>query len=406
MIKLSFKLCVSAALLAQSVLAMDNVNELTSILERAEMSNSLAAKALHEDAAFRTARSEQFNALREQIRQAQEDQKSEDPEKWKTKVLSKIENDENLAKQLNIVLEPLRAGTQVHHSVKMHKTLPILEGVKTLITNSFFDFLEGRLPAEYAYDQKTVTILGDNTTALGNSRGTFLATALMYMLANKEAGVSKGFGSFGLTWFDASALAHIAPLPHLDLDLSGFSFASPYNEDRSQLALVIPHSGYAFGAHRNQSRYQTGKKYGPHDCSSYLSLIAGSPHYTTPDQLCAYRTLTNEPGLIPQGWETGIDAKYLIQNYTVVTVKDPSVDIQPGQIYTHIRFNKDVDSTMTGLGAGGHTAIVMGFKRDGNIVTMGANRDMPKLEGIGIQNFSWAPEEFKKKMIFNIKDSL
>lgn len=90
----------------------------------------------------------------------------------------------------------------------------------------------------------------------------------------------------------------------------------------------------------------------------------------------------------------------MLTGTTVVTVKDPSMDILPGQIYCHRRFPA-ADLTMSGIGSGGHTAVVMGCY-NGHIVTMGANRDMPKLEGFGLQNFSWAEEPLKQKMLFNV----
>jgi len=402
MVKLSLKIGVCTTFLLHSTIGMDNWDgELPGILERA-MSNPLAAKALNEEKVFREKTTQQLNELRSQLEKVQETQ---DAKVWKKKILEQIQKDEETTKALDEALKSFQSGVNVRYSVKTHKTAPILEGVKMLLTESFFDLVDGKIPTGYMYDQQTVTMLGgENMVSIwGNSRGTYLKAAYLYMLANQGEESSKPFGSMGLPWFDTSALAHVAPLPdELDLDLTSYSFACSY-EHGVKRGLVLPHSGYAFGGHRSEGRYPHGKQFGPHDCSSWLGSFMESPIYTTADQLCAYRKLTGIRALIPNGWETGSDAKYLLNTMEVVNVQDPSADIKPGQIYWLRRFAAtDPEMTQT-VGVGGHTAIALGYLRDGNVVTIGYNRDMPKLEGFGIQNFSWGAEPLKMKVLFNVK---
>ncbi|MBX9805310.1 MAG: hypothetical protein K2Y18_06115 [Alphaproteobacteria bacterium] len=397
---LTLKMYICTLIVVPSALGMEN--ELAGIFERATHSGGLAAKAFQEEKKFREETIAQINNLRKRLSTIQNSQKGEDPEAWQAKILSQINRDEATTALFNTALK--KPGVKASFPVNTHKTLEILTGVKPLITESFFEILEGNNPKGYSYDQQTVTQLGgDNTiTIWGNSRGTYLKTALLYMLATHEEGPSKGFGSMGLKWFDGSALAHVAALPDLELDMSSYSFACPY-EPGAKLGLVIPHSGYSFGGHLGEPRYGQGKRFGPQDCSSGVAFLTGSPAYTTADQLCAYRKLSGLVGLIPAGWETGADATYLLKNMEVVTVKDPQNDIQPGQIYWHRRFaNTDPEMKVT-VGSGGHTAITLGYLRDGSVVTIGYNRDMPKLEGFGIQNFLWAAEPLKKKGLFHVK---
>ena len=402
MIKLSLKIGICTTFMAHSVIGMEKPGgELLNILETA-MRNPLAAKALNEEKSFREKTIRQIEDLRDNLEKIKGDR---DLEAWQKRILAQIQKDEEIAKALDEALKPFQSGISVRYSVKTNKTLPILEGVKTLLTESFFDLADGKIPVSYKYNQQTVTILGgENKTSIwGNSRGTYLKATLLYMLANQDEGTSKTFGSMGLPWFDDSALAHVAPLPdEITLDLSSYSFACSY-EHQVKRGLVLPHSGYAFGGHRSEERYSQGKKFGPQDCSSWVGSFMGSPIYTTADQLCAYRKLANVSGLVPPGWEEGSDARYLLDNMEVAVVKDPSKDIKAGQIYWVRRFaSTDPDMTQT-LGSGGHTALALGYLRDGNIVTIGYNRDMPSLEGFGIQNFSWAPEPLKIKGLFNVK---
>lgn len=403
MIKLSLKVGICTTFLFHSVMGMDNqVNEMSSIIETAMRTSPLAAKALNDEKNFREKTIQQLDELRERLQRVKDDK---DPEAWQKRILAQIQKDEETTKALDEALKPFQSGVNVRFSVKTHKTAPILDGVKTLLTASFFDLLDGKTPTGYAYHQSTITILGDENkeTIWGNSRGTYLKTAYLYMHSSqKEEGASKPFGNMGLDWFDNSALAHVAPLPdEIVLDLSSYSFVSPY-EPGAKRGLVLPHSGYAFGGHRSEARYLGGKQFGPHDCSSWFSSFMKCPAYTTADQLCTYRKLTGSNSLVPQNWETGNDAKYLLDNMAVVDVKNPTTDIKPGQIYWVRRFASS-DPEMTQLGAGGHTAITLGYLRDGNVATLGYNRDMPKMEGFGIQNFPWSSEPLKIKGLFSVK---
>lgn len=377
--------------------------DLESMIEKGTKVSSLVAQAVRQEKEFRSTTITQLKGLVEEIRVAQTRPDCEAPEAWKGKILEQIEDDRKVTTTLN---EQLKSAKGASFPLKTHKIIEILTGVESLIKESFFDLIEGRLPEGYAYDQETITVLGgENTsTVWGNSRGTYLKTALFYIMATAEEGNAKSFGARGVDWFDQSALAHIIPLPK---DLSGdpfssYSFLSAYSEGVN--GLIVLHSGYAFGGHRNEPRYPKGKLFGPQDCSSWIATLTGAPAYTTADQLCAYRKLPSVGGFIPQGWETGADAKYLLNNMSAVKIQDPSVDIRAGQIYAFRRFS-DKDPTMTEtLGAGGHTALVLGFNGQ-DIVTLGYNRDMPKIEGFGVQNFLWGLEPLKTKMLFDVKES-
>ena len=86
--------------------------------------------------------------------------------------------------------------------------------------------------------------------------------------------------------------------------------------------------------------------------------------------------------------------------FDVAHIADPQRDIQPGQIYCHRTFNlKDDPNMETSLGAGGHTGVVLGFisqGKDSQIVVQAYGRDMPKVEGSGVQHFPLFPEPWVK----------
>ena len=238
------KIAFSGVLLTHSIIGMEDVGaQFSGLLEDAEMTSPLAAKAIHQEREFREAVIAQIDDLRGQIEEAQKAPKIEGPDKWKMKVLGQIEKDEAVTIALNARLKELADQKAiVSYPVKFNKISDIIAGVKHLLKSNFSDLLDGCIPTGYAYDQKTVTILGGNndSTIWGNSRGTFLKTALMYILANKKEGVAGTFGSFGLPWYDRSALAHLTELPeNLDLDLASYSFVCSY-EEKAKLGLVTP----------------------------------------------------------------------------------------------------------------------------------------------------------------------
>lgn len=389
--------------------AMDFLEEgkYSELVEYAEKTSPLAHRAINEERAFRQETIRQIEALRLTIQNSQESDKVEDAEVWKDKILNKLEIDRNFSKQLSKELEAFKAGIDVPYSVKTHKTELILQGTESLIKDHFYDLLDGKpIAGGYSYHQNTITVLGEDnvSTIWGNSKGTYLKTALMYMVAQAYREQSKTFGCFGMNWFDQSAIAHIAPLPSLQVDYSDFSFVSTYkvNDVLSQ-GLIIPHSGYAFGGMRDEPRYPTGKLHGPQDCSSWIAKVTKSPAaYSTADQLCAYRQLLAQPSFIPEGWDQNLDAQHLLKSYNPVIVQDLQTDIRPGQVFCLRRFNQTDPSMSETLGVGGHTAMVLGIQNN-NIVTLGYNRDMPKMEGFGIQEFSCSDEPYKMKMLFNIK---
>lgn len=170
MAKLTLKMSICTTFLVHSVIGMETQgSELLGIVENAMKTSPLAAKALNEEKEFREKTIHQLNELRSSLKKVGE---REDSEKWQQRILTQIQKDEGTTKALDEVLKQFQAGVNVRYSVKTHKTSFILEGVKTFLTESFFDLLDSKTPTGYAYDQQTVAILGgENTeTIWGNSR--------------------------------------------------------------------------------------------------------------------------------------------------------------------------------------------------------------------------------------------
>ena len=99
-------------------------------------------------------------------------------------------------------------------------------------------------------------------------------------------------------------------------------------------------------------------------------------------------------------WADSATRTELDLRFDAVKVVDPQRDIQPGQIYCHRTFNLQTDPEMeTSLGVSGHTGVVLGFisqGKDSQIVVQACSRDMPSVEGVGIQQFPLFPQPRQK----------
>jgi len=285
-------------------------------------------------------------------------------------------------------------------------------GTKELLQDHYYKIINGEEIPGYKIKQDTITLLGWNEHSIfGNSKGSFLQCALLNLVMEIEGKkiVNMDFlpTRQGI-WIDHTAIAHVTPLPDkkggpfLESDCSYF-----FQDDKTPQGFVYIHSGYAFGGYRGlneaytQPRYEpAGKLYGLEDCASWIAKIKNSSHlYSTIDQYYAEKFHTS----VTVTWKEPQFGKYVAENYKPVKIEDPLKDIKPGDIYYHRSFPNE-DSLMVGSGVGGHTALVLGVRSSGTIVSLGYERNMPKIEGFGIGEFVLTNEFPKKCGILRLKE--
>ncbi len=270
---------------------------------------------------------------------------------------------------------------------------------------------------DYRADQPTLLYDASSPTALGNSKGTCLNTAMYttlltcrgeHTLADLLRPQTHAWQAVGGFDINESATVHLTPLPKGIEAIEGFDrFTYHYSDERTPQALAFVHNGYAFGGPRGEEHlytknlYPYGKPYAPQDCSSWLASLTGctSP-FTTWTQLVLHRKHTGQSD--PDATSQGVLDFEAVCN--TVKVSDPQRDIRPGQIMAYRSFDLSKDPEMKGTGNGGHTGLVLGFNSQGQESTvpiLSYSRSMPNQEGFGVQEIAYDTEsESNKRFMF------
>jgi hypothetical protein len=318
--------------------------------------------------------------------------------------LVKVDIDEDLIAidQINSTIAAYQDKSKLHFGVKTNKMKEILLGAKHFLGergDNVVKFAQGQLPSNY--DNRVTSELPSldwastditNAPYYGTSKASFVSAALLstyFSLTNKKISNLD---------FINSAITHIAPLPD-DFKLNT-NFRFSYNSDAIK-GFGYMHSGYTFGGHRFQENlYPQGKFLAPEDCSSWVSKMLGNSHVvTTADQYCAYRINAKSSFTPPKDWEKQDMAQYLINGFDNINVEN----IEVGDVYMHRKF-KEATHGESDLGVGGHTTIVLEKPISKELKTIGANRDMPKMEAVGIQTFSLEQDALKDICFVRVKD--
>lgn len=358
-------------------LGMDK--ELESIIKESRK-NEYAAVALKEEEKFRNQTIKEIDNLFLKIHLGKGG--VENIEDWQHHCIQGIEKDGDFFSSLTELKE-------ASYPLKNHKMLDVSKEAIKLLENYFDILVKRELPNKtYAYDTEQVTILGDEKTFWGNGKGSNLKEALYRMFCHisqkptsiQNLNLFKLEDEDTLSWIDQSATVNVIPLPETkeaEEVVEKFKGSIHYFSDKKILnGFVEVHSGYSFGGGRPNSRYEKGnlKVYGPFDCSSGI----------------AYKYLNQEVIYTGMLKECYTDKDHRLRSF-LTPVIDPE-KVSAGQLYVHTK------------GFGGHTAVILGQRENGNIVTLGHNRNRPTLEGLGIQEFLLKPNDDRTVMIFDIKN--
>lgn len=387
-------------------------NELTTIIQTAvESKIPHVEKAIERVKRFKQATQQELQSMFEMVSTVQAKQEKE-KKTIQEEIFERVKNDIQLTANMNQSLKTFKLSTgEITYSLVTNKMDLILNGTKTFLNSYFDDLYDGKIPKGYEYTDASIPILGENPKNIwGSSKATFLKTAGFNLLMTYTGKARLMDLPFPIKqgsrhWIDESAMVQITPFPkNLKISEEFEKYSYCFSDTITPQGLSFPHNGYAMGGHRGDlMRHPNGKPLGPEDCSSWTSKISGFPGtYTTADQLLFYRAKVKE-GLVSETWLSGPEYQPMSMLYDVMKVRDPQKEIKIGQIYCHRTFaSTDPNMTET-LGTGGHTVLVLGMRSNGNIVTLGVNRDMPNMEGPGIQEFTYSDKAPKKSMLFSVK---
>jgi len=388
--------------------------ELSFILDNAYQHSPLVRKAFGQEQQYTSQISLEQNALLQQNSVLYANVKNTiDIPTLQLQTLERIDRDLAFVQQLNKALNTYSQWGEADFtwSLVTNKMETILLGAKALMvdTENFTHVLQGFPPVGYENTPPATVFLRDLAGNYGNSKATYLSSAILAVHLNLLGSESK-IQDLRLqdynTWIDNSAIVHVTPIPEsLDVKAIAPAFADSsyyFSDPLTPQGLAFVHSGYAFGGHRSEPRYPEGKYFGPEDCSSWIAKITGSEVlFSTIDQLYTYRL-----GL-PEEKRGYIDPDWLTSNYaktrdilTPVVIEDPLKDIHPGQVFAYRTFDSD-DHFSTGVA--GHTALVLGVRENGNVVTINYARNMPQVEGFGISEYPWQSTDKKETLFFDVK---
>jgi hypothetical protein len=409
-----------------------------------DLNRKLVTKAFSQEWAFRNATQNELLKFKKKLR-ARIKQSQQPLEEIKNKLLEKLNKDKEIIKALNdqlknyppsaeAALDPEKAT----YALKFNKMLEILEGAIEFTNTHFDQFIESvKSDQELAgyhikTDKKEVTVMAnDGPTIYGTSKGSIFKTVLLnseliYSGKNQLSEIKadknrlwdfisflkKCVGIAQKKWIDETPNAQVTPLPgNLDpttitVDQNNFTSCTYYYADKkTENGLAYTHSGYAFGAYRNDLRYPypPGKQFGPEDCSSWVGkLTLGIDSISTADLWNRWK-YQREGYSVSKGWENSSTAKALIARFAPIEITSPE-DVAAGLVWATRSFDLNIDPDKKGDGKGGHTVLVTEESTDetNQVKGIGYNRDMPKIEGFGVSSFPIVATENKRIMFFKV----
>ncbi|MGD9591025.1 MAG: hypothetical protein AB7V32_00725 [Candidatus Berkiella sp.] len=327
-------------------------------------------------------------------------------------VIARIDNDISCIQSLNqMIVTNTELNADATWSLRTNKMENILFNAKELILDDavFIQLVKGQTLDDLSPPE--IVILGDSAAIYGNSKLTYLNSAILEInlsLLGQESKIQHVLMNDYNNWVDTSAIVHVTPLPisfsNIDI-VADFSknFSFYFSDPLTPEGFTFVHSGYAFGGHREEARYPDGKNFGPEDCSSWIAKIIGSEVlFSTIDQLYTYRMGQDEAtrDYVDATWLNSDSAKTM-DVLDPVYVENPFTDIHPGQVFAFRTFDTADHSSSAGIS--GHTALVIGVRENGNVVTLNYARNMPIIEGFGISEYSWQSTASKETMFFDVK---
>lgn len=378
----------------------------------------LTEKAFEQEWQFRDATQQELLKFKQILRDLI--LKASEKRDIKNLVLEKLQADEQLIQALNTSLGNFPAGTEATWSLKTNKMLEILNGAIKFINENFDAFIKSiedndELTNYHIKTEKNNTTIIANTgeSIYGTSKASFFKAALIntYLIYSRKKYLSEIDVNNKGYWIDQTPSAHVTPLPDklnpADIKVNGTDFTQCtyfYNDNETPQGLAFIHSGYAFGGYRNESRYpyqppkQLGKLNGPEDCSSFIGKLTLEVDGISTADLWNRWKYQRDGFSTSLNWENTPAGKLLIAQYVPADVSD-TTKIKTGQVWASRSFDTELDPEMKGDGKGGHTVLVVdGIDENEKVKAIGYNRDMPNIEGFGLQSFP--VHQINKRILF------
>lgn len=321
-------------------------------------------------------------------------------------VLQRLDRDIELSMHINHLIQVNASQIFMPYSLKSNKMVEVLAGARELLadTEIFEGLLNGVFPNRLDATVQTHLMLGQLHSVYGSSNATFLSAALIEIscqLLSPSANIQNLMGFFKV---ELLPITHVLALPNAlfqdDASTQHYYekyYTFQYADIHHSIGLVYVHSGFTFGATRNESESSVQDSYSPQDCSSWIGNLTGfQADIITKEQYIAYQAIVNNQMDSVFDIYPPAKATMLLEKFSPVMVCDPFHDIQAGQLFLYRDFLADQPSKN---GVGGHTGLVLGIADDEQIVTLNYRREMPNEEGFGLTLFDWRSNE-SRNMVF------
>lgn len=334
-------------------------------------------------------------------------------------VLKRIRRDLEITNAFNKKLEVAKDHEKDdgYKLCKQNQLLEIISGSESIVKEYTEDMVNGILPEEFEKSLAKITTLErnkGNEIISGSFKPTCFKGAIITMLValnGDKANASKLNlpKERNRIWVDYSAVFHTIPMPkkinkssiHPDFESFTYYYKDPTSPPQGEMG--FPHSGYFPDGYRARNPIKGISN--PEDCSSWVFYRILNTQYpvTSYDVTQFFRIKT---GIIKSDKNYTKTPEYGWLNSALIPVRTPTAVqsvIKPGYVICIRRPEADgVVIPDKNYGVSGHVAIAL-FATDTHIIALACTRDVPLMEGIGVQKLSLEKEKNSDIMILGHK---
>jgi hypothetical protein len=337
---------------------------------------------------------------------------------FEDQVLKRIHRDLEIINAFNKMLESSKTEEK-DFSIKLCKQNELLEIISAgeeIVQEHIEDMVNGILPEEFKKSLSQITTLErnkQNEIISGSFKPTSFKGAIITMLVTLQ-GEHANSSTLKLpkkgnrNWLDYSTVFHTIPMPKKinvsspHPDFKSFTYYYKDATSPSQGELVFPHSGY-FPDGNNVRNPNKGIS-NPEDCSSWVfhQILKAQYPITSFDVTQFFRRQTGL-GLYDKNYSKTREYYWLNSAFIPLSTKNFQSAIKPGFLLCIRRPDAEgVVIPSKNYGASGHVAIAL-FATDTHIFALACTRDVPLMEGVGIQKLSLKREKNSDIMILRHK---
>ncbi|MBN1365399.1 MAG: hypothetical protein JW976_11385 [Syntrophaceae bacterium] len=337
---------------------------------------------------------------------------------FEDQVLKRVHRDLEIINAFNKSLDATKHNEKDkgYELCKQNYLQEIISGYKDILKEHIGDMVKGVLPKNYEKSLSEITILKrdkENEIIRGSFKPTCLKGAIITMLValngdHANASILDLPKRGKRMWVDYSILFHTISLPKkidklsIHPDFESFTYYYKDATSPSQGELGFPHSGYCTPGYLARNPLKGISN--PESCSSWVfhQILKTKYIVTTYDVMQFFRNKTGV-GQRDRKYAKTREYRWLNKVLSPILTTDLRTSIKPGDLLC-IRRPKENDAVIRSrnYGASGHMAIAL-FTTDTHIIALACTRDVPLMEGIGIQKINFEKEGKSDIMILRHK---